>query len=281
MSMPTRHRNHVIGDIAVNAVMSIIGQCGWACEVVHKDYGEDLMVQPDLGGNLDPWRLWVQVKGTDHLREKSKTSNQYFIDLPLTQTRRWALGSDPTIVVLWHVAGNMGYWTYGPTLKEIIEATGKKQKNIRVVFEKEGVFNEEQLHQLVWESRIYHFNNLVASVHSQVELHGKENGDFENDLFLLCLEIMKYLGILDGAILTKGFHEFLFSKILPQYKNVKHDNDDVFLGMGMMGFLQWVSMKSNCGVPGPLLIHCGRYLATVIEITIEKVIERDKLRKEV
>jgi len=47
--------------------MALVALCGFAAEVVHNDYGEDLFVQTKLSDVVDPHRMWIQVKGTEDI----------------------------------------------------------------------------------------------------------------------------------------------------------------------------------------------------------------------
>src|SRR5262245_49606300 len=57
--MPLRSNGHDVADLAVDAVVSMAHKCGWACERVTADYGEDLLVQPVLDRVVDDCRIWV------------------------------------------------------------------------------------------------------------------------------------------------------------------------------------------------------------------------------
>lgn len=81
--MPRRPDSHIVADIALNRVMSTCADCGWAVEVVHKDYGDDLLVQPNYYGLQDQNRIWIQVKGTRNIGRMRGKASGYSISIPI------------------------------------------------------------------------------------------------------------------------------------------------------------------------------------------------------
>lgn len=66
--MPKRPHSHRVADQAVNRVESIFVNCGWACDRIQHDYGEDLLIQTALKDEVDPHRIFVQVKRTTDIQ---------------------------------------------------------------------------------------------------------------------------------------------------------------------------------------------------------------------
>ncbi len=54
--MPTRPLLHETDDQAVASVQKVLSLSGLASEVVHKDYGEDLVVHISIGEQMQPAR---------------------------------------------------------------------------------------------------------------------------------------------------------------------------------------------------------------------------------
>jgi hypothetical protein len=65
--MPRRSSAHITGDIARDSVALLFTSMGHAVEKVFQDYGDDLVVQTILNGEIEPIRIYVQVKGTQRM----------------------------------------------------------------------------------------------------------------------------------------------------------------------------------------------------------------------
>jgi hypothetical protein len=61
--MPKIPRTHNLAAIAVSQVRLLFEKAGFACDETKADYGEDLVIIPSLAGQVDPFRIYVQVKG--------------------------------------------------------------------------------------------------------------------------------------------------------------------------------------------------------------------------
>ena len=103
--MPKRPSQHEIASRAVAAVRKLWADAGAAVDEIHEDYGEDLLVQPSLNGEMDAVRIWVQVKGTTTF--KSRKSNPK-VRLTVGHVKRWLTTDNYVIVILWDVSNGRG-----------------------------------------------------------------------------------------------------------------------------------------------------------------------------
>lgn len=157
--MPSRPDSHAIADIAVTSVMRVFSQCGWAAEVVQKDYGEDILVLPSYREKMDPCRIWVQVKGTRNVSQFWH-GGEYLYPVSIDHARRWIRSADLVVVVLWDVTNDSGYWCV-PIEDEqdwAFDPLTKKTTNIK--FNPEHVFDEEAAWLVGWKSRLRHYELL-------------------------------------------------------------------------------------------------------------------------
>src|SRR6266404_3955568 len=70
-----RTRQHVIADLGVNLVERQALLSGFVVNRVVHDYGIDLEITTfNRRGEVEPGKIWVQVKATDRLRLKSDES---------------------------------------------------------------------------------------------------------------------------------------------------------------------------------------------------------------
>ena len=101
--MPKRPHSHRVADQAVNRVESIFVNCGCACDRIQHDYGEDLLVQTALNDEVDPLRIFVQVKGTTDIQRFRNKGLAYSLGVPKPLAQRWARSAELVVIVLWDV----------------------------------------------------------------------------------------------------------------------------------------------------------------------------------
>ncbi|VVJ15414.1 Uncharacterised protein [Amycolatopsis camponoti] len=104
--MPKRPLQHVIGSKAAAAVSRIWLDIDAAVDEVKNDYGEDLLVQTSLRGEVDPSRVWVQVKGRSQIDPTS--FNKKSVRVPIDRAIRWAYSAETVALVLWDVSADRG-----------------------------------------------------------------------------------------------------------------------------------------------------------------------------
>src|SRR4051794_40418719 len=107
--MPIRHRSHKIGDVATTDVMAIWQSCGFACEIIHHDYGDDLLVQTELNGQVDPHKIWVQVKSIEN-KGKLNMPDQITNYIERETVLKWIRSPDIVVFVVWSIIEKKGYW---------------------------------------------------------------------------------------------------------------------------------------------------------------------------
>lgn len=97
--MPNRPTQHQIADQAVSAVRRVWADVGAAVEEVRRDYGEDLLVQPQFDGRMDACRLWVQVKGTAGPSDRDSSGGNLRIRFRNDLLLRWARTADEVVII--------------------------------------------------------------------------------------------------------------------------------------------------------------------------------------
>src|SRR5689334_2501887 len=133
--MARRTDSHVVADLALNRVIQICGECGWACEVVHKDYGEDILVQTSYKGVIDHYRIWVQVKGTRNIHRFYSKAHGYSLMVPTQQMLKWVRSKEITVVILWDVESDFGLWTMPGDSTDDWDIYTTSAKKIRLQFQ--------------------------------------------------------------------------------------------------------------------------------------------------
>ncbi|MBD2058838.1 DUF4365 domain-containing protein [Oculatella sp. FACHB-28] len=246
--MPQRPDSHVVADIAVARVMQICNACGWACEVVHKDYGDDLLVQTSLNGIVDHNRLWIQVKGTRDLKKFYSKKNGYSLKVSPDQALKWIRSADLAVVVIWDVEKDFGLWSI---LKYQINQWDwylRESENARIVFDEESVFCQEQAVRLGWIARREHHESLLRNAMIQ-DLEYERNKDtypegYEHKSLvpLVAFDFLKLINVLDDEYLDKTYLAY-YESALERFKSEREnliDSEDIEVlaaGLAMMGRL--------------------------------------------
>ena len=265
--MPKRTKSHIISDIALTKVQEILSSVGWASEVVHNDYGEDLLVQTHFSGKVDPNKLWIQVKGTTRVKNS--------ITVSLEHALKWIRSTELVVVVLWDTKRNKGVWTMPKdSLKEwdIIQLNNAKAK---LIFDSNHIFNKEAVLKIAWIARLDHYNFLVTKAINDDFLFNrntlknkKEINSYKSRVPLIAFDLLCMIGIInkDGIDIR-----FLNSaKKAKQFLKEKSPNDldiDIRNMAGILAILIRIQEVTSCGVQESLLEACW----DVIEIVLPRI----------
>jgi hypothetical protein len=165
--VPKRPTQHVIADRAVAAVSTVIADAGFAVETVQSDYGEDLLVQTSLNGEMDASRIWVQVKGTAQISKYCSADGSWTYSVSVEHSRRWRRTADMVLIVLWDVKQGHGRYAISRDLDD-----GAKSAVAR--FDPSQRFDATAMVRIGWLARIERYYDLLMTA--------KATGEFEQEL---------------------------------------------------------------------------------------------------
>ncbi|MFZ1926903.1 MAG: DUF4365 domain-containing protein [Solirubrobacteraceae bacterium] len=165
--MPKRPTQHVIADRAAAAVRTVIADAGFAVETVQSDYGEDLLVQTSLNGEMDASRIWVQVKGTAQIARHCSADGSWTYSVPVEHSRRWRRTADTVLIVLWDVKHGQGRYAISRDLHD-----GARSAVAR--FDPSQCFDTAAMVRIGWLARIGRYCDLLMTE--------KASGEFEQEL---------------------------------------------------------------------------------------------------
>jgi hypothetical protein len=107
-----RTRGHVIADLSVNFVERQVLLCGYTLERIVHDYGLDLnLVTYDVGGEVEPGQVPIQVKATDRLPLLADGSAVAF-PVSTADLALWLGELLPVILVVYDAARDRAHWLY-------------------------------------------------------------------------------------------------------------------------------------------------------------------------
>lgn len=108
----TRTREHILADLSLNYVERRVFLAGHSVERTTRDYGIDLvMTTYNECGEVEPGRVVLQVKATDHL---AVLRDEKTVSVPIERQdlKLWLRENDPVILVVYDGVKDRAYWLY-------------------------------------------------------------------------------------------------------------------------------------------------------------------------
>lgn len=159
--MTHRPRSHEIGSLAVSAVSHAWIKRGGAVDEVKNDYGEDLLVQTSLNGNMDSSRIWVQVKGREAVKRSAK-GNIPSLRIPRGHVARWTNTADLVVIVLWDVSASIGWFCLPSERFNPYDLLISQATHVTLPFQPTDVFDSNAVELLAWIARANHTATATA-----------------------------------------------------------------------------------------------------------------------
>lgn len=212
--MPSRPRSHVVADLAVEQVGAGISQLGWAWERVQQDYGEDILVQPVFDGDVEPFKIWLQVKGTDCIATyRNKDRRSYSYSFSIGHLMKWLRSTDLHILVLWDVKKRRGYFGQPSSAGSAWDLTFKPGESATVRFRAKDRLTKEAWIRIGWQSRLRYYDSRIGRLRALAQDRlGSDSSRVAlmQELHLAAFECLAQLEIFDDdMVFCKEFTEDL------------------------------------------------------------------------
>lgn len=223
--MPKRTESHRIADAATNRVIDVFTRLGCACETVKQDYGEDVLVHPAFGDDVQNYHIWIQVKGTGAIDRLRAADGTYRWPVSVGHALRWIRSREPVIVILWDVANEVGYHSSPKNNLGDWSLMMARQATTNIVFRETDKFDDKTAQRLLWVAWLDHYETLIVQAlkGNEIRKHlGEPAGKSEGDrVLLLGFEVLKHLGIIrDDASFDPHFLEWFKNATI----NIRRDN---------------------------------------------------------
>jgi Domain of unknown function (DUF4365) len=216
--MPMRPPPHETDDQAIASVQKVVSLAGLASEVVHKDYGEDLVVHISIEEQMQPARYWLQVKGTRNLAALRRADGSIAISLAVEHLRRWSLAADPIVIVVWDVIGDQGWWILpaDELRPSELAAHRRAQKTLRLPARNH--FDAGTATALAWRATLERYNDELDRVElaaarreerTSADVDEQTPTDIWRDVGALTTNVLRLLGVSDEKGYTEEFAEHL------------------------------------------------------------------------
>lgn len=126
-------------------------------EGIKNDYGEDLLIQTSFDEEVDPFKIWVQVKGRESFRVP--LSSSFSLSISSDHVYRWASHIDQVIVILWDTSRNCGWYAIPFEQVGLADLASANRPKFALRFSKEDAFDATAARRLVWSARL---RNITA-----------------------------------------------------------------------------------------------------------------------
>lgn len=153
---------HGTGGRAANQITGafLANQC--AVDSIKADYGEDLLIQPSFDGEVEHFKIWVQVKGTTDIEKYRQASGEIVRYIDFAHMFKWLRSKELCVLVLWDIEKEKGLFFLPKAEVDEWDFYTQRKESIRVVFDEENVLTAATLPQLIWRARYEHYAMLVS-----------------------------------------------------------------------------------------------------------------------
>jgi hypothetical protein len=276
-----RPMSHSTGDLAELEVSGLFTSAGWIVNKIHKDYGEDLVVQYCHDGTVFPFRFYVQVKGTRNINPKNLDYNVCH-GLKKEALERWFVSPEVILLVIWDTSNKSGVYGFIQDLFDKASFKFPKQPTYSVQVPKANVLKEDTLPLLGMQVVIHWAENVCrdAGAARKIAIEDNRNPGVENSKYttvglwiLLALDIVnttkkhgEIAYYINPKVLEAFTKEFLAS-IKKNGKSLKIKDKDTLVheteNIWLLTLLNTISRKTELFVSEPVLQLTWDVLSTL------------------
>lgn len=193
-------KSHVVADKAVGQIGQVLTNLGWAWERVEQDYGEDILIQPVYKEQVEPFRMWLQIKGTESINNHvSKDGTTFKFAFSIDHLAKWSCGTDLTLLVLWDTVKCIGYFVNATSILSEWELTLTKNKSKTVEVPIGNELTIEMWHRLVWRARVHHYDLRIGRQVAELGFRRDQDdtSEVQKGISLLAFKCLEQFGIIN------------------------------------------------------------------------------------
>lgn len=233
--MPRRTTEHITGDKAVIEVSRLLVKAGWAVEKIAADYGEDLMIQTHYKGEIDPFKIYIQVKGTDNINIYKLKNGTISYPIEASHLTKWNSFTETFLIVIWDVTQNKGYWL------QHLNTGASKSKIIKIHFEPEQIFNQEVANNISALARYKYYETEISKLSMYEQTEAFINEEFECSFNDLLNEFLEKFNIYSNNTFNSEYLE-LYEFFLETLQNDDDiSKEDLNLKAVIVSFMKYMS----------------------------------------
>jgi hypothetical protein len=157
--MPKQPRTHQLAAIAVSHVRILFEKAGFACDQTKADYGEDLVILPSLEGLVDPFRIYVQVKGIGKRQTVKLKDGRLILRLKKQHLWKWIRSPELVVVAVWLEKTGQVFFSLPTHMFTEWFLSQSPLQTIGVSFD--NLLTEASISHIGWAARISNFNRML------------------------------------------------------------------------------------------------------------------------
>jgi hypothetical protein len=148
---------HQIGDIGLNAVEKIFLDAGWVVNRIASDYGEDLSIQPVAGGNVEKFRIYVQVKAIE-------SRNRGSVSLRVDDLFIWQFSNEMFLLVCWLEFEKRAFYKWMNKTRAVRDYALNRRKTSSINIRNMSVLDSKALAFLQVTSKNLYYDELLGQI---------------------------------------------------------------------------------------------------------------------
>lgn len=288
---PKRSKNHQTGDIAKGQLMDIFYSHGWAVEEIKHDYGEDLILQIAINEQLLPFRVFIQLKGTENFEGFKKNDMYKYPGIKTTTVRRWIDSNELISIILWDVKKRKGVFTFTDEIFST-SVNNKKTKTMSIYFHdpKGNSINSTNLKKFqrmclagYLHKRQTYLEGLRATIYlKKTDKQYKSTINAINQqiadviiLYLEHVEIIEWNKSGSKFHITSEFHELIIENIGELAYLAKDDSKESMKqwisNALILTIIKWHNKKYEQGLPENIIIPLANVIDRMHQYLFEKI----------
>lgn len=192
-----RNDEAVIGDIAENDIRALCSRLGWAVEKVQNDYGEDLLIQTKECDRIDPFKIWIQVKGTTDINKKKTKNGCVSQSVAKGNVWKWIRSRELCVLVVWDIDKKEGVFSIIKYDVDFFDIYQTEYDSMTITIDGNARVSLEAFNKLCWQARLEYYESVIAICRIECEVSG--NGSTSASLsrkFLLISEYLHSVGVI-------------------------------------------------------------------------------------
>ena len=127
--------------------------------MIKNDFGEDLVVQSQLGGDVDTFNILIQVKGTVL---KSTSEGKFRHRFDTDHLLRWVSHHQPVLVCIYDDSTEFVYSFSPRSLFSIWQLSTTTKKTNTITFGYEAKFDEQTASNFIWNCRVNYYQRTLS-----------------------------------------------------------------------------------------------------------------------
>jgi Domain of unknown function (DUF4365) len=246
--MPRMPGAHITGYQSTAAVLKLFVDADCAAEVIKNDYGEDLLVQPQLHGTADTFQIYVQVKTVARAAVKDGKPQ---VRINLDHLRRWSNMINPVVIFGYSPLDGKLYSRYpkgGESRYQLI-IDGRKSATVR--FQPGDEVGPREVKTIIWNCRFAYYSDLIALSLKDLEEYMQFTRDVDPsrddepaDVFLICMSLSYQCGLVD----ENGLPSPVLKLIRQEVAQRDSKDEDIYASL-ILATLRHIQDEAGVGLP--------------------------------